>query len=163
MSEAAEKTSGSVTRIRIGVATHITPKFPLVGNDAVQDLLLVIDNCVEAGEFKIIIDFASVQAIDSQGLTALMDQQDRLMKNGGWIKITGHNTIIGEVATITGVSDYISFLDSDGQKERKKSEEIRFGPGSRLGDILVARKLIKPEKIEEALKLQDRLGKRLGR
>ena len=61
------------------------------------------------------------------------------------------------------MSDYISFLDSSGQKERKESDDISIGPGSRLGDILVARNLITEEKIEEALKLQDRLGKRMGR
>ncbi len=163
MSDAAENTSSAVTRVRIGVATHVTPKFSLVGNEALQDLILVIDKCVDVGEFKIIIDFASVPAIDSVALSALMDLQDRLMKIGGWVKITGHNTIIGEIATITGISDYISFLDSDGRKERKESDEISFGPGSRLGDILVARNLISEEKIDEALKLQDRLGKRMGR
>ena len=65
MSNAAEKTSSEVARVRIGVATHVTPKFSLVGNEALQDLILVIDKCVDSGEFKIIIDFTSVQAIDS--------------------------------------------------------------------------------------------------
>ena len=54
-------------------------------------------------------------------------------------------------------------LDSDGKKEKKDPDEISFGPGSRLGDILIARGLITQEKIDEALKLQDRLGKRMGR
>jgi len=163
MSQPAVNPSSPVTRVRIGVATHVTPKFSLVGNDALQDLMLVIDKCVDVGEFKIIIDFASVQAIDSLALSCLMDLQDRLIKIGGWVKVTGHNGMIGEIAEITGMSEYISFLDSDGQKERKNSEEISFGPGSRLGDILVARGLITEEKIGEALKLQDRLGKRMGR
>jgi len=163
MSGAAENTSPTVARVRIGVATHVTPKFSLVGNEALQDLILVIDKCIDAGEFKIIIDFSAVQAIDSLSLSSLMDLQDRLMKIGGWVKITGHNNIIGEIASITGMSDYISFLDSSGQKERKNSDDVSIGPGSRLGDILVARKLITEEKIEEALKLQDRLGKRMGR
>ena len=163
MSQAAENASAAVTRVRIGVATHVTPKFSLVGNEALQDLILVLDKCIEAGEFKIIIDFSSVQTIDSLALTFLMDLQDRLMKSGGWVKITGHNTIISEIGAITGVSDYISFLDANGQNERKSTGDVSFGPGSRLGDILVARDLISEEKIEEALKLQDRLGKRLGR
>ncbi|MCP4301340.1 MAG: hypothetical protein GY783_12200, partial [Gammaproteobacteria bacterium] len=62
MSDAAEKTPSAVARVRIGVATHVTPKFSLVGNEALQDLVLVIDKCIDSGEFKIIIDFASVQA-----------------------------------------------------------------------------------------------------
>lgn len=163
MSEPAVSPSSSVARVRIGVETHVTPKFSLVGNEALQDLMLVIDKCVDAGEFKIVVDFASVQMIDSLALSCLMDLQDRLIKIGGWVKVGGHNSIIGEIAEITGISEYIAFLDSDGQKERKKKEEISFGPGSRLGDILVARGLITEEKIGEALKLQGRLGKRMGR
>ncbi|MGB5490257.1 MAG: STAS domain-containing protein, partial [Woeseiaceae bacterium] len=163
MSNPAEKSSTPVSRVRIGVATHVTPKFSLLGNDALQDLALVVDECIETGEFKIILDFSSVQAIDSLALSWVMDLQDRLIKTGGWVKITGHNSIISEIAEVTGISDYISFLDSDGQQERKKAEEISFGPGSRLGDILVARNLVSQQKIDEALKLQDRLGKRMGR
>jgi len=163
MSSPAENAVSSVTRVRIGVATHVTPKFSLVGNDALQDLVLAVDECVETGEFKIILDFGSVQTIDSPALSWLMDVQDRLIKIGGWVKVTGHNGIVAEIAAITGISDYVSFLDGDGQKERKPSDEISFGPGSRLGDILVARNLVSQQKIDEALKLQDRLGKRMGR
>jgi len=162
MSDAAQNAGPAVTRVRIGVATHVTPKFSLVGNEALQDLLLVIDECIDASDFKIIIDFDAVQTIDSLALSALMELQDRLLKIGGWVKITGHNGIIEEIAGITGISDYISFLDNDGQQERKESDDISPGPGSRLGDILVARGLITQSKIDEALKLQDRLGKRMG-
>ncbi len=163
MSSVAENLVSNVTRVRIGVATHVTPKFSLVGNDALQDLALVVDDCVESGEFKIIMDFANVQSIDSLALSWLMDLQDRLIKIGGWIKISGHSNMIAEIAALTGISDYVSFLDSDGQKERSNSEDISFGPGSRLGDILVARNLVSQQKIDEALKLQDKLGKRMGR
>jgi len=163
MNNPAENNPVPVSRVRIGVATHVTPKFSLVGNDALQDLILVVDECVDSGEFKIIIDFKSVQTIDSLALSWLMDIQDRLLKIGGWIKITGHNSMIAETAAITGISDYISLLDGDGQQERKSSDEVSFGPGSRLGDILVARNLVTQQRIDEALKLQDRLGKRMGR
>ena len=162
MSSAAPNAAAAVTRVRIGVATHVTPKFSLVGNDALQDFLLVVDECIDAGEFKIIVDFDAVQSIDSLALSALMELQDRLLKIGGWVKITGHNSIIEEIAAITGISDYISFLDNNGQQEQKEKDDISPGPGSRLGDILVARVLISQNKIDEALKLQDRLGKRMG-
>ena len=162
MSSAAPNSAAAVTRVRIGVATHVTPKFSLVGNDSLQDFLLVVDECIDAGEFKIIVDFDAVQSIDSLALSALMELQDRLLKIGGWVKITGHNGIIEEIAGITGISDYISLLDSNGQQEQKEKDDISAGPGSRLGDILVARGLISQSKIDEALKLQDRLGKRMG-
>ncbi len=162
MNEPAEKATTPITRVRIGVATHVEPKFSLSGNEPLQDLLLVIDQCINDNEFKIIIDFSAVQIIDSLAISALMDLQDRLMKLGGWVKISGHNSIVDEVAEITGLSDYIIFINSDGKRDRKEEEDVSFGPGARLGDILVARKLVSQSKIDEAIKLQDRLGKRMG-
>ena len=162
MSASADSPAKPISRVRIGVATHVTPTTSLVGNEALQDFLLVIDECVESGELKIIVDFKSVQSIDSLAISALMDLQDRLIKLGGWVKVSGHNNIVAEVAEITGLSDYITFLNSDGERERKSTDDISAGPGARLGDILVARKLISQKKVDEAVKLQDRLGKRMG-
>jgi len=162
MSASADTAAKAITRIRIGVATHVTPTRSFSGNEALQEFLLVVDECIESREFKIIIDFAAVQTIDSLAISALMDLQDRLMKLGGWVKVSGHNSIIGEVAEITGLSDYITLLNSNGERDRRQPDDVSFGPGARLGDILVARKLVPQAKIDEALKLQDRLGKRMG-
>ncbi len=160
MSEAAHQ--GSASRVRIGVATHITPKGSLTGEEAIADLMLVVDECIAEREHKIIVDLSAAQTIDSLAISTLMDMQDRLLKLGGWVKVSGHNSIVGEVADITGLSDYLTFINSEGEREKKDTDDISFGPGARLGDILVARKLITQARIDEALKLQDRLGKRMG-
>ncbi len=162
VTSASSTASSRVSRIRIGVATHVAPKFSLTGNEALQDLLLEIDACVDAGELKIIIDFSAVQMIDSLCISAMMDLQDRLTKLGGWVKVSGHSKIIAEIAEITGFADYVSFLSNGGEPDRQESGDVSFGPGARLGDILVARGLIDEAKIGEALKLQERLGKRMG-
>ncbi len=162
MSEPATAATSPVTRVRIGVATQITPKFALCGNEPLQDLMLVIDAAVDDGEFKLIVDLGSVPTIDSLAISAFMDLQDRLMQLGGWLKFCGQNSLVAEVADITGLSDYATFLDGDGQRQRKGSDDVSFGPGARLGDILIALGLITQAKIDEALKLQDRLGKRMG-
>ena len=162
MSDPAEASQKPISRVRIGVATHVAPASSLVGNEAIQDLLLVIDECIEGGELKIIVDFSAVQVIDSLAISSFMDLQDRLMKLGGWVKISGHNNIIAEVADITGLSDYVTFLNSAGERDRTENDDVSFGPGARLGDILIARNLISQKRIDEALKLQERLGKRMG-
>ncbi|MBT8084156.1 MAG: STAS domain-containing protein, partial [Woeseia sp.] len=162
MNAPAVTAAANISRVRIGVAMHVTPKFSLKGVEALQDLMLAIDECVEAGDIKIIIDFTSVQMIDSLAISALMDLQDRLRKLGGWVKIFGFNNIIGEIGKITGFSDYVTFISGDGAPDRKESDEVSPGPGARLGDILVSRGLIDEAKIQEALKLQERLGKRMG-
>ncbi len=162
MSTPAEKVVAPVVRTRIGVSTCVAPKFSLVGNDALQDLLLVIDDCIDAGEFKLIVDFSTVQSIDSLAISAFMDLQDRLLKVGGWLKVSGHNKTISEVAEITGFSEYVTFLDDAGNRKDTAAKDIDIGPGARLGDILIAYGHTTQKRIDEALKLQDRLGKRMG-
>ncbi len=162
MSEAAQQQATPVSRVRIGVATHVTPKASLTANESLQDFLEAIQESVSAGELKVIVDLSAAQTIDSLGISALMDTQDELLQKGGWLKVSGHNSIISEIAGITGLSEYITFLDSDGNRDLRDDSPIESGPGARLGDILVARGLISQAKIDEALQLQDRLGKRMG-
>ncbi|MCH9694091.1 MAG: Flp pilus assembly complex ATPase component TadA [Gammaproteobacteria bacterium] len=162
MSDAARNAEKPITRVRIGVATHVALPTSLIGNDTLQDLLVVIDECVDGGEYKVILDFSAVQAIDSLAITALIDLQDRLIKLGGWIKISQHNKIIAEVAEITGLADRVTFITDNNHGNNRNPDDVSFGPGARLGDILVARNLITQARIDEALKLQERLGKRMG-
>ena len=162
MNANAETVAQSIVCTRIGVTTHLTLNFSLVGNDAVQDLLLQVDTCIAAHDVKIILDFSSVQLIDSLALTSLLDLQDRLIKLGGWVKVSNSNPIIREVADFTGFQDYVTFLDAGTQKPQPGDDDATLAKGARLGDILVARGLISETRIEEALKLQDRLGKRVG-
>lgn len=124
--------------------------------------MLEIDRCIDGGEMKIILDFSSVPTIDSVCISGLLDLQDRLLKSGGWVKVSGHNSIVSEAVSITGLSDYVTFLDSSGQRDNFHEESISLGPGARLGDILIARGLIDEKKVQDALKLQERLGKRMG-
>ena len=162
MSRSAAAESAPVTRTRIGVATHITLRASLTASEAVPDLIDAIKACIEDDELKIIIELSASQTIDSLGISALMDAQDRLLQRGGRIKVTGHNNMIGEIAVITGLADYITFLDKNGQRDLRVDEQVEPGPGARLGDIMLARDLISQARIDEALKLQDRLGKRMG-
>jgi type IV pilus assembly protein PilB len=144
------------------VATHVTPKSSLTATESLEDFNEAIEACVNGGELKVIVDLSAAQKIDSLGISALMDTQDRLLQKGGWLKVTGHNSIIAEIAGITGLSDYVTFLNSDGERVLREESDIEFGPGARLGDILVTRGLVSQARIDEALKLQERLGKRMG-
>ncbi len=162
MSDQATAQSAPVTRTRIGVATHITPKASLTANEAVEDFIAAIEACVADGDYKIIVDLSVAQTIDSLGIASLMDAQDQLLQKGGWIKVSGHNNMIAEIAVMTGLADYVTFLDKDGGRDLREETRIELGPGARLGDILIARDLITQQRIDEAVRLQDRLGKRMG-
>ena len=158
----AQATDQPVARVRIGVATHVTLKASLTASESLQDFLDTIEQCIADGDFKVMVDFSAAQIIDSLGISALMDTQDTLLKKGGWLKVTGYNSIIAEVASITGLSDYVTFLDEEGERDLREETQVEFGPGARLGDILIARGLLSQSQIDEAIKLQDRLGKRMG-
>lgn len=160
MNAPAAQVTPPVLRSRVGVTTYVTPKSLLTSNGALQEFIQVIDDCIAGGEIKIIIDMSSVQTLDCLAISALMDLQDGLTKIGGWIKISGHSKVVTEIGEITGLSSYITFLDESGEKSA--ATDLEFGPDARLGDILVARELISQAKIDEAVKLQDRLGKRMG-
>jgi type IV pilus assembly protein PilB len=162
MNQPATAEAAPITRTRIGVATHISPRTSLTSSAAVPDFIDAIAACIDDDELKIIADLSAVQTIDSLGISALMDAQDRLLQKGGWVKVTGHNRMIAEIAVITGLADYITFLDKDGARDLREDALVEPGPGARLGDILIARDLITQARIDEALKLQDRLGKRMG-
>ena len=162
MSDQATAESAPVTRTRIGVATHVTPKASLTANDAVEDFVSAIEACIAEGDYKVIVDLAAAQTIDSLGIAALMDAQDQLLQKGGWVKVSGHNNMIAEIAVMTGLADYVTFLDKDGARDLREETRIELGPGARLGDILIARELISQQRIDEALRMQDRLGKRMG-
>jgi len=162
MSDQATAESPPVTRTRIGVATHITPRASLTSNEAVEDFVSAIDACIADGDYKVIVDLAAAQTIDSLGIAALMGAQDQLLQTGGWIKVSGHNNMIAEIAVMTGLADYVTFLDKDGGRDLREDTRIELGPGARLGDILIARDLITQQRIDEAVRLQDRLGKRMG-
>ncbi len=159
---ATSAAASPIVRTRVGVATHITPKVSLNAADAVADFAQAVATCIEDGEYKVIVDLSATQAIDSLGISTLMDAQDQLLQKGGWLKVSGHNSIIAEIAVVTGLADYLTFLDKDGGRDLRDDKRVESGPGARLGDILVARELISQERIDEALRLQDRLGKRMG-
>ena len=135
MSDQATAESTPVTRTRIGVATHVTPRASLTASEAVEDFITAIEACIADGDYKVIVDLSSAQTIDSLGIGSLMDAQDQLLQKGGWIKVSGHNKMIAEIAVMTGLADYVTFLDKDGARDLREETRIELGPGARLGDI----------------------------
>ena len=52
MSDRATAESMPVTRTRIGVATHVTPKASLTSDGAVEDFIAAIEDCIADGDYK---------------------------------------------------------------------------------------------------------------
>ncbi len=162
LSAEAGETTRSVMRTRIGVMTYLAPKAGLASQEALDELAGAVDGCLKARETQLVLDLAGVPRMSSAGLEALLDLQERLLRLGGWLKVTHVNPLVQETLRITGLTDAIHVLEAG------MGEGVRSAPtpvphqGRKLGDILVDRGLITQERIAEAMAQQHRRGKRLG-
>ncbi|MDH5631910.1 MAG: ATPase, T2SS/T4P/T4SS family [Gammaproteobacteria bacterium] len=156
----AEQKSENVVRTRIGVMTCLAPRKRLDSEGMMEHLSECVDECTEVGEDRIVLDLASVQAIDSTSIEQLLDINDKLIHRGGWLKLTRINSLLKEIFSITGVSHYIPCIDDN--DETISTHEHLEPKKARLGDILVNKGVVSEARIEEAIQLQRKLGRRMG-
>ena len=162
MSAAEEFISQEILRNRVGAMTYLAPKSKLSG-DTVPLFTSFVSDCIANNETKIVVDFATTTLINSQALEALLDIQDELIKLGGSLQLTNVKATILEIFQITGFKNSVSILNQD-DKSSSSSTSINgsYKDNLRLGDILLAKGIITSSQIEEALKLQEATGKKLG-
>ena len=143
--------------------THLLPRGNLADAESLDALVVAVDESIANQEIQLIIDMVSVSLVNSRALEALSDMRQNLVKNGGWLKVTNAKPLIRDIFLVTGLDQVIdvvnSFnIDSAGAAKPKavSNESVR------VGDMLANKGLISKEKLEEAIVLQKRSGKRLG-
>jgi type IV pilus assembly protein PilB len=152
-----------VLRTRIGVMTHLAPKGVLTCEAELQPLREVLDVCLKQWETQIVIDFSTIPLVHSEALEFLLEQQERLAKVGGWLKISNANPLIRDIFALTGLGGSIALVGT----EQQGSMDAALNPQSndrpiRLGDLLVEKRLLTEERVNEAIVLQKKSGQRLG-
>jgi len=157
VSVAQEKLTAEVLRTRVGVMTHLAPRVSLNTEDIIQELVDVTADCMAHREINLVIDLSAVQIVNSQALETLIDIQDKLVRLGGWAKVIHPNSLIQDIFRITGFTEYVNVMDAAHDAIRPSS-----GKQSRLGDSLVEKKLLTQKRVEEAIELQKKTGKRMG-
>jgi anti-anti-sigma factor len=168
-------TPAEVSKNRVGSMTHLFPRGNLTEPEAHKALEEAVDEAVAEHELQLIIDMVSVALINSKGLETLFDLRQRLVKNGGWLKVTNAKPLIRDIFRITGLDQVIDIVNSFGLDQvidivnsfnidkREVEKPAPKAPESiRMGDLLVGKGLISPQKVEEAIALQKKSGKRLG-
>ena len=65
-----------------------------------------------SSEIQLIIDMVSVALINSKGLETLFDLRQKLVKNGGWLKVTNAKPLIRDIFRVTGLDQVIDIVNS---------------------------------------------------
>ena len=152
----------TVIRTRIGVMTYLAPRKNLIEDGGVDLLQQAIKACIDSLETKIVIDMISMSVVNSQVIEALLDIQDSLVRKGGWLRIANINETINEVFKITGMDRLLVVVSNESPSQQVNSM-VKTTSSQKLGEILVSKKLITEEKIQEAILLQNSMGMRLGK
>ena len=151
-----------VLHTRVGIISHLTPLAPLADAKAIDALRHQVDECIASREMQIVIDCSRLPTINSVALEALLEIQEQLLPVGGWLKLSAVSDLCREILQITGVGEYIALLQPDAAGAPNDDHGETGAKGAKLGDLLLARGLLDPAQIDEAMALQERLGKRFG-
>ena len=162
MSAAAESIAPLIVRTRSGLITTLRPLESLHEETVLEQLHQSIEVALDAGEIQIILDLAGVQRLNSAALDEFLDYQDRLIRAGGWFKLSHASAIVREIFRITGLDNYVSIVGEEAANEASRKVSGPASERKRLGDILIESKLVSPKQVAEALDLQEKSGKRLG-
>ena len=153
---------GVVSKNRVGSMTHLFPRGNLNNDEQLEVLKTAAAECVDKQEIQLVIDLVSVSLINSKTLEALLDLKQNLTRAGGWLKLTNAKPLLRDIFRVTALDQFIEIVDSfEFDKSQAVKPTVPVGP-IRLGDLLVKKGLLTEKKVEEAISLQKKSGKRLG-
>ncbi|MBT8437083.1 MAG: Flp pilus assembly complex ATPase component TadA, partial [Gammaproteobacteria bacterium] len=154
---------GTVSKNRVGAMTHLFPRGNLDDAELLEALSATVNECIAAQEVQLIIDMVSVSLVDSRALETLFNLRQELARAGGWLKITNAKPLIRDIFLVTGLDQVIDIVNSFNiDKPEVAKPKTTSSEGIRMGDLLVNKGLLTKEKVEEAIQLQKKSGKRIG-
>ena len=65
----------------------------------------LLEECLESGQPRAVLDMRGAPLIDSAGLELLLDAQDEFRRRGGVLKLAAVSPLCSEVLSISGVED----------------------------------------------------------
>lgn len=71
----------------------------------------LVDQCLQSGQPKLVINLRNVPLIDSAGLELLWDTRDQCMRRGGMMEIAAPNALCRDIITCTPLSDQFVIFD----------------------------------------------------
>ncbi len=147
-----------VLRTRIGVLTYLAPREPKLTGKALDALHEAVDACIRERDTQLVLDLGAVESVNSAALEALLDIQDNLVRRGGWLKLANLGPLVEEVLYLTGVNAFVSRMETS----KKGDADDGHNRNMRLGDVLIDQNLVSAEQVQEAIELQNKLGRKMG-
>ena len=162
MSATASLLIPSIVRTQSGMLTTLRPTDALTDEQTLSQLQELVEQAVESGETRIIVDLAAVPILNSAALEMLLDCQDRLIRAGGWVRLSHVGSVVRDILRITDLDKYISIVGEEAAAETADEDAAPATERKRLGDLLVDADMVSSKQIKEALELQEKTGRRLG-
>lgn len=159
MSAVALADVSPIVTTHVGALVRMAPRGPLQGQDISAALSEAIAHTATTGHVKVVLDLAGCPLVDGLGLEAVLEAQETLLRQGGWLKLANLDPLVRDVFEFCDVLSRIALADDNAAVPADESDAHERG---RLGDILIARGLLTQQQADEAIALQSSTSQRLG-
>ena len=72
----------------------------------------LLEDCIGAGQPRVVLDLGNVPLIDSAGLELLLDARQRCAARGGLLELAAPNPLCRDVLHVTGLSAEFEIFDN---------------------------------------------------
>jgi anti-anti-sigma factor len=73
------------------------------------DLLHHVDDALEAGDARVLVDLSGLSFCDSAGLNAFIRGDRRCVRAGGWLRLTAARGHVARVLDVSGVGEVLAY------------------------------------------------------
>ncbi|MEV4463545.1 STAS domain-containing protein [Micromonospora echinofusca] len=91
---------GGTTRLRLAGELDLS---------TAPELNAAIDQLVDAGERRLLVDLTELAFCDSTGIAAFVRGDNRVAADGGWLRLTGATGRVDRVLQVTGLAEVLRY------------------------------------------------------
>ena len=99
-------------QVRQGAVDLIRCAAPL-NRDNVDRATMVLNECLERGQPRLVLNLGSVPLIDSQGLELLVEYQRLCMSRGGCMKLAAPSALCHDILMATDVASHFEVFEDE--------------------------------------------------
>lgn len=151
----------SIATSRFGALTYLSPPGSLIQDTALQTLQSALSDCLSSRHIQLVLDLSRTQAVGGRALEILLDTSAQASAFGGKLELVNANELVKQIIVLTGCAEQLSLAEADNPLIASPPSATP-SPLGRLGDILLRRQLLTPERMALAVQAQQESGRRVG-